>query len=230
MSGSDTETNTPAPAPEENIQFNTEIDVEAELEEMRRQVDSLQEDLQLKTLQESAAKDEGTRKTALSTTAGTAAGGKPANTSVFVGALDARTTEADLRVFFGGCGAITRVTVLKDHYTQQPKGTAYIEFETPEQAQAALLKDNQSMHGKPIKVAPKRENVPAFQRGAPRGAGGPVPGLFGRGRGAAGAANPMQQQMAAMAMMATMMSGGMGFSPFGGAPRGRGRGRGRGSH
>ncbi|KAG5496710.1 hypothetical protein JIQ42_03542 [Leishmania sp. Namibia] len=198
-------------------QFNVDMDAEAELEEMKRQVDSLQEDMQLKTLQESAAKDEGTRKTAA---AAASSGQAKANTSIFVGDLDVRTTDADLRVFFSSCGAITRVTVLKDRQGN-PKGTAYVEFETEEQAHAAILKDGQSLHGKPLKVAMKRDNIPAFQRGLPRG------GVYmPRGRGAG---NPMQQQMAALAVMAGMMS--QGFNPYNiGRGGGRGRGRGRGSY
>ncbi|EPY37373.1 polyadenylate-binding protein 2 [Angomonas deanei] len=173
---------------------------------MQRQVDSLQEDLKLKELQNAAAKDEGVRKTATAT-------GKT-NTSVFVSGMDPRTTDAELKVFFSACGPITRVTVLKDRFTQVSKGNAYVEFETAEQAKAAILKDGQSLHGKPLKVVMKRDNVPAFQRARGGAPGGYFPA---RGRG-----NPMQA--AAMAMMATLM-GGEGYNPYG---RGRGRGRGRG--
>ncbi|KAG5472478.1 hypothetical protein LSCM1_03877 [Leishmania martiniquensis] len=199
-------------------QFNVDMDAEAELEEMKRQVDSLQEEMQLKTLQESAAKDEGTRKTAAAAAA--SSGQAKPNTSIFVGELDLRTTDADLRVFFSSCGAITRVTVLKDRQGN-PKGTAYVEFETEGQAHAAILKDGQSLHGKPLRVAMKRDNIPAFQRGMPRG------GVYlPRGRGSG---NPMQQQMAALAMMAGMMS--QGFNPYSlGRGGGRGRGRGRGGY
>lgn len=206
------------------LTFNTEMDADAQLEEMQREVESLQEDFQLKALQDTAAKEEGTRKS--TGTAAAAAGAKGANTSIFVGGMDPRTTEADLRVFFASCGTITRMTILKDRTTSVPKGTAYIEFESHEQATAAIVKDGQSLHGRPLKVAPKRENIPASQRG---GRGGPMMngGFYQGGRGGRGGMAP---QMAAMAMMASMM-GSMGYSPYGGAPRGRGgRGRGRGSH
>ncbi|KPI85973.1 putative RNA-binding protein [Leptomonas seymouri] len=206
--------------PSAEVQFNVEVDAEAELEEMRRQVDSLQEDMQLRTLQESAAKDEGTRKTAV--VAAAHAGAAKTNTSIFVNDLDTRTTEADLRVFFASCGTISRVTVLKDRQGN-PKGTAYIEFDSEEQAHAALLKDGQSLHGKPLKVAMKRDNIPGFMRGASRGGGGYVP------RGGRGGGNPMQQEMATLAMLAGMMS--QGFNPYAmGRGGGRGRGRGRGNY
>ena len=218
MSSNSGEKEKVAPA---EVQFNVDVDAEAELEEMRRQVDSLQEDMQLKTLQESAAKDEGTRKTAV--VAAAQAGAAKTNTSIFVNDLDVRTTEADLRVFFASCGTISRVTVLKDRQGN-PRGTAYVEFESEEQAHAALLKDGQSLHGRPLRVAMKRDNIPVFMRGVPRGGGGYMP------RGGRGGGNPMQQEMAALAMLAGMMS--QGFNPYamGGRGGGRGRGRGRGNH
>lgn len=207
------------PSDGDNILFNTEVDPELELQEMQRQVNDLQEDLRLKTLQETAAQDEGQRKTT-----GVVAS---KNTSVFVGGMDPRTTESDLRVFFSACGTIKRLTMLRDKFTGQQKGTAYIEFETVEQAAAAIVKNGQSLHGKPLTVAMKRDNIPAFQRGRGGGAGGGFP----RGGFRGGGANAMQQQMAmAATMMATMMGGpaGMNFSPYRGGVRGRGRGRGRG--
>ncbi|EKG05622.1 RNA-binding protein, putative [Trypanosoma cruzi] len=204
------------PSDENGVQFNTEMDPEAELQEMQRQVSDLQEDLRLKTLQETAAQDEGHRKST-----GFVA---TKNASIFVGGLDPRTTEGELRVFFSSCGTIKRLTMLRDKFTGQLKGNAYIEFEAPEQAAAGILKDGQSLHGKPLNVAMKRDNIPAFQRG--RGSSG-----FSRGGYRGGGPGAMQQQMAmAATMMAASMMGGAGggFNPFGGMARGRGRGRGRG--
>lgn len=220
----------------DDVQFNTDVDMDAELEDIKRQVDSLQEDLQLKQLQDTAAKDEGTRKT-VAVAAAAASAAPKGNASVFVNGLDPRTTDADLRVFFATCGAVVRLTILQDRNTGRPKGGAYVEFENHEQAQAAIMKDGQSLHGKPLKVAMKRDNVPAFQRGV--GGLGRGAGFYpGGGRGARGA-GPMNPQIAAMAtMMATMMAGSTaGFSPYAsggsggrGGGRGRGRGRGRDSH
>lgn len=224
MSSSD-----PSPNGDHAIIFNTTV-ADPELQQMEREVDMLQEGLRLKNLQETAAEDEGTRKkTVAAPAAGAAAKGAPK--SIFVSGFDPRTTDADLRLFFSACGVVQRITLLKDKFTGQSKGSAYMEFETPEQAQAALLKEGQSLHGRPLKVAIKRDNIPGYHRGGGAvAAGGAAPGGFfaaPRGRGGAGA-NAMQQQMAAMAML-TMMSGaaaGMGFNPY--PTRGRGRGRGRG--
>lgn len=194
------------------VSFNTALD--PQLVEVERQVDMLEEELRLKSLQESAAEEEGIRKK----TAAAGAENKESK-SIFVAGFDPRTTEADLRLFFSSCGTISRITVLHDKITGQSKGSAYMEFETAAQAQASLLKDGQSLHGKPLKVAVKRDNIPGFHRGG-----------FQRGRGAG---NPMQ--MATLAMLSLMggaAGGGGGFSPF---PRGRGRGgrggpRGRGGY
>lgn len=184
------------------VTFNTTNSLDADLE---REVDMLNEERRLKNLQEAAAEDEGVRKKAA--TSGEVTKGK----SIFISGFDgARTTEADIRLFFDSCGTITRITLLKDKYSGQNKGTAYLEFDTVEQAQAALLKEGQTLHGRPLKVAVKRDNIPGFHRGG---------GAGYQGRGGRGGVPPAQMAMA----MLSMMSG--GFSPF---PRGRGRGRGRG--
>lgn len=195
-----------------DLEFNVNVDTDAdaELEQMQQHLKSLEEELQLKSLQESAARDEGVRKTA--TPAHEAA--SKSGTSIFVKGLDPRTTEADLRVFFSSCGAISRVTVLKG-YNGAPKGIAYVEFETEDQAHAGILKDGQSLHGKPLKIAPKRDNVPGFHRGSHRFS--PME---------RGGMNSSPQVVAAMAMLANMMGGGSNHH----IPRGRGRGRGRGGY
>lgn len=186
-------------------------EVDDELAMLQQQVNDIQQDHALRQLHDTAAKEEGLRKKAP-----VAAATVTANTSIFVGGLDARTTESDLRLFFQPCGAIERVTVLKDKATGQPRGTAYVTFETEEAATAALLKDGQQCHGKPLKIAIKRDNVPAAMRG---GRGGTFPP---RGRGAQNfgqnAMNPMMQMMGAM--MAAMGQQG-GFTPYG-PQRGRG--------
>eukprot|EP00331_Platyophrya_macrostoma_P032874 CAMPEP_0176439158 /NCGR_PEP_ID=MMETSP0127-20121128/19767_1 /TAXON_ID=938130 /ORGANISM="Platyophrya macrostoma, Strain WH" /LENGTH=252 /DNA_ID=CAMNT_0017823355 /DNA_START=24 /DNA_END=782 /DNA_ORIENTATION=- len=224
---------------------------DSELEDLQRQVQDLQEDLQVRQAVDAAAREEGQRKAV-------AAPVVPAtkNTSIFVGGTDpAKTTENDLRLFFANCGPIRRVTILKDRFTMQPRGACYVEFETEEGMNMAVsTKDGQTLHGRPLKVAVKRELPPGAPRGGMgmppgmggyRGGMGMAPGMMmgpmgggmppmggyrgGRGGGQPGMmmggmnpamGTPQQQQMMAAQMMA-MMSGGMGFSPYG-APRGRG--------
>lgn len=213
----------------DKVNFNTELG-DKELQDVEREVDLLQEGLKLKKLQESAAEDEGQRKKA-ATVGANALGSASLSTknsakSIFLSGFDPRTTDSDIRLFFSCCGTIVRITLLKDKATGQNRGSAYLEFESPEQAQAAILKDGQSFHGRPLKVALKRDNIPGYhQRGGGLMMNG---GFYGQSRGRGGAPHQLQpQQMAAMAML-SMMGGAspMNFTPF--PSRGRGRGRGRG--
>lgn len=214
----------------DKVSFNTDVS-DKELQDVEREVDMLQEGLKLKSLQEAAAEDEGTRKKATpmgaSTVGAVSPNSKSSAKSIFLSGFDPHTTESDIRLFFSPCGTIVRITLLRDKTTGLNKGSAYLEFETPEQAQASLLKDGQSFHGRPLKVAIKRDNIPGFHHrgGASMGGGG----YYGAPRGRGGVPPGLQpQQMAAMAML-SMMSGaapGMGFTPY--PTRGRGRGRGRG--
>jgi hypothetical protein len=202
-----------------------------ELSRIRQQIGELEESHHLRTAQDAAAKEEGQRKSAGPTSSSSASAGSAKNTSVFVGGMDPKTTESELRIFFNSCGPIKRVTILKDKFSGQSKGTAYVEFEGEQACSSALLRDGQQCHGKPLKVAVKRDNVPQFMRGgtvAPGSQAFQAPMFRGRGRGTSQAPNPM----AAMGMMmATMMGSALGFNPMAQGTRGRGRGgsgRGRG--
>jgi polyadenylate-binding protein 2 len=196
---------------------------DSELEELQRQVLDLQEDLHVKQAQDAAAKEEGQRKSV-----GGGANAVAKSTSVFVGGCDPKTSENDLKLFFAGCGTISRITILKDRYTGAPRGNCYVEFETEEGMNNAVTKDGQTCHGRPLKVAVKRD-TPApgtVPRGGAQGiTGQALQAMMRGGRGRGGPAAMQQQMMAGMMMM--MGAGGMPFSPFG-APRGRGGGRGRG--
>ena len=189
-----------------------------ELDELRRQVESMEEDQQLDELQRKAEEEEGTRKVG--------AAGQAKSTSVFVQGLDPRTSEQDLSVFFTGCGPVKRVTLLKDKMTRQPKGSAYVEFESSDSLPKAVLLQNNTCHGRPLKIQEKRENVPGMGPGGAGGRGGFGPGGRGgfapRGRGAAmGQGLPGGGMQMMMQMMSQAMAGGY---------QGRGRGRGRGGY
>eukprot|EP00299_Pterocystis_sp_00344_P006293 c180_g1_i2.p1 GENE.c180_g1_i2~~c180_g1_i2.p1 ORF type:complete len:159 (-),score=21.85 c180_g1_i2:77-553(-) len=108
------------------------------------------------------------------------------NRSVFVGNVDFSATPEDLQSHFQSCGTINRVTILCDKFTGHPKGYAYIEF-ADEAAVAEATTLNESLFKeRPLKVTPKRKNVPSFMRGGRRGFRGyrpwgrPPRGRFGR--------------------------------------------------
>ncbi|KIM33416.1 hypothetical protein M408DRAFT_326134 [Serendipita vermifera MAFF 305830] len=121
--------------------------------------------------------------------------------SIYVGNVDYGATPEEIQAHFASCGTINRVTILLDKFTGHPKGFAYVEFAQPAHVEAALVLNESLFRGRLIKVTNKRTNVPAHMRGVPRGRGR---GSYRGGRG--GHAH--------------------GYSPYGGRPRGRGRGRG----
>lgn len=216
--------------------------IDDELAALEKQVHGFHEDHTVRQMHEAASTQEGARQAAQPAQQGGSAptGSEGTKASVFVANMDPACLETDLRLFFADCGAISRVTILKDHITKQPKGSAYVEFESEESINAALLLNNQQCRGRPLKIAAKREAVPANMRGGPRGGG--APGFFPRGGGRGGRGAPMMnmgnfnpQQAMMMGQLAMMMAQQGGFNPggfqggFQQPPRGgRGGGRGRG--
>lgn len=93
--------------------------------------------------------------------------------SVYVGNVDYGATPEELQAHFAPCGSINRITILCDKFTGHPKGFAYVEFSEPSLVPQALVLNESEFRGRPLKVTPKRTNVPFM--GAARGRG--------RGRG-----------------------------------------------
>lgn len=92
--------------------------------------------------------------------------------SVYVGNVDYAVTPQELQAHFQSCGPINRITILCDKFTGHPKGYAYIEFSEEDAVASAVLLSETVVHGRQIKVNPKRTNVPGFNRGGFRGRGG----------------------------------------------------------
>jgi polyadenylate-binding protein 2 len=103
--------------------------------------------------------------------------------SVYVGNVDYQTKPEELQDHFQSCGAVNRVTILSDKFTGQPKGFAYVEFLEAESIENAIKLNESQIHGRIIKVLPKRTNLPSFVRGRGRGRGRGGRGGRGRGRG-----------------------------------------------
>ncbi|KAJ2370427.1 hypothetical protein IW150_004927 [Coemansia sp. RSA 2607] len=165
-----------------------DVFTDPELAELKRQMDEMEKEAQrLRELEENLSK--GPKE-------GSEGGGEDDvdARSIYVGNVDYATTPEELQEQFKGSGAINRVTILCDKYTGQPKGFAYVEFATTDSVTKAQVLDGSMLHGRPIKVNPKRTNVPGMSRGRGRGRGrggfyGGYPprgrgGFRGRGRGA----------------------------------------------
>ena len=85
-----------------------------------------------------------------------------------------RPTDEQLREMFEQHGPTQSVNVIVDRETGRSRGFAFVEFETPEAAQAA----REALDGKEIEGRPLRVNE-AYERGS-RGGGGGYGGRRGR--------------------------------------------------
>lgn len=86
------------------------------------------------------------------------------NRSVFVQQVDYNCTEDELKEHFNCCGQINRVTILKNHFSHKPTGSAYIEFSQQSSVEHALKLSTTILKGRQIKVQRKRENKPGMSR------------------------------------------------------------------
>ncbi|KAJ2161485.1 Polyadenylate-binding protein 2 [Coemansia sp. RSA 552] len=151
--------------------------VDPELEELQRRMLEMEKEAQrLRELEENLAKE--------SAEGGSGAEADDADArSIYVGNVDYVTTPEQLQEHFKGSGAINRVTILCDKFTGHPKGYAYVEFESTDAVTKSQLLDGSMLHGRPLKVNPKRTNVPGMNRGRGRGRGRGFYGYPPRGRG-----------------------------------------------
>lgn len=108
--------------------------------------------------------------------------------NIHVGNLAREVTEEDLKQEFGAFGAVTSVNIIKDKYTGQPRGFAFVEMANKAEAEAAIT----ALKGKMLKertldvseARPRTDNRGGggFGGGGRRGGGGGGGG-FGGGRG-----------------------------------------------
>ncbi|KAL6213448.1 hypothetical protein ACLB2K_012895 [Fragaria x ananassa] len=91
--------------------------------------------------------------------------------SVFAGLMDQiiecwvayACTPEEVHQHFKSYRTVNRVTMLTDK-CGQPKGFAYVEFPEAEAFQEALALNKSELHGRPLKVLPKRTNVPGYKQ------------------------------------------------------------------
>ncbi|PYU26100.1 MAG: RNA-binding protein [Acidobacteria bacterium] len=100
--------------------------------------------------------------------------------NLFVGNMSFQTTEADLRALFEPFGQITRIHIVNDRETGQPRGFAFVEMAKDDEAAKAMSELNgKEVAGRALRV---NEATPKPERGGPRGSFGPRGG-GGRGSG-----------------------------------------------
>lgn len=92
------------------------------------------------------------------------------NNKLYVGNLSYNTTESSLRDLFSQAGNIRSISVMMDRVTNQPRGFAFVEMETPAEALKAIQMCNgQELDGRALKV---NEARPPEQRSSGGSGGG----------------------------------------------------------
>jgi len=98
---------------------------------------------------------------------------------LYVGNLSFNSTELTLRDAFGQVGTVTDVKMVMDRETGRPRGFAFVEMSSDQEAQAAIEQLNaRELDGRAIKVNEAQERSGGGGGGG-RGGGG---GGGGRGR------------------------------------------------
>ena len=99
---------------------------------------------------------------------------------VFVGNLEFSTTKEQLEALFSEAGSILDVFLPTDRMTGKPRGFAFVEFSSSEEAAKAITRfDGHELGGRSLRV-----NAAEERRPGQRGPGGPpFSGNFGGGFG-----------------------------------------------
>lgn len=74
-------------------------------------------------------------------------------TNIFVGNLDFAITEDQLKAVFAPYGVVQSVKIVIDRDSRQPRGFAFVEMATPEQAAEAIRSlDGSLLNERPLRV------------------------------------------------------------------------------
>ncbi|MDQ2694342.1 MAG: RNA-binding protein [Pseudomonadota bacterium] len=91
---------------------------------------------------------------------------------IYVGQLAYDVTEAELRQAFEPFGNITSVSLIKDKFSGESKGFAFVEMAAKAEAQAAISSLNgKSLKGRSIVVNEARPRTENYSGGGNRGGG-----------------------------------------------------------
>jgi RNA recognition motif-containing protein len=107
-------------------------------------------------------------------------------TKLYVGNLSFNTSEGELRQAFAAHGTVTSCNVVMDRMTDRPRGFAFVEMASADEAQKAIAALNgQDLGGRPLVVneARPREDRPRGGGGSGGGYGGGNGGGNGDGYG-----------------------------------------------
>jgi RNA recognition motif-containing protein len=103
---------------------------------------------------------------------------------LFVGNLSYNTTEMDLRDLFAQIGTVADAKIVMDRETGRPRGFAFVEMSSDQEAQQAIEQLNgRELDGRAMNVNEAQERGAGGGRGGGGGGGG---GRGGRGGGGGG--------------------------------------------
>ena len=101
---------------------------------------------------------------------------------IYVGNMSYETTEEDLKLACEEFGKVESATIVRDKFSGEPKGFAFVEMSSKAEAQAAIDGLNgKELNGRELKVNEARPRTENF-RGGSAGFGGGKGG-FGGGKG-----------------------------------------------
>jgi len=102
--------------------------------------------------------------------------------NIYVGNLAYEVTEEELREEFTAFGEVSSINVIKDKYSGQSKGFAFVEMPTLSQGQAAITGLNgKILHNRQLAVSGARPRTDNRGRGSYGGGGGRGGGRSGGG-------------------------------------------------
>jgi RNA recognition motif-containing protein len=99
--------------------------------------------------------------------------------NLYIGNLSREASEEDLRQAFAAFGQITTINIIKDKFSGEPRGFAFIEMPNKDEGQAAI----NGMNGKELKGRTLTVNEARPRTENSRGGGGGRRGGFGGGGG-----------------------------------------------
>ncbi len=111
---------------------------------------------------------------------------------LYVGNLSYSTTEDSLEALFAQAGTVVKCELMLDKFTSRSRGFAFIEMDTPEEANKAVdMFNDQELDGRNLRVniaRPREERPPrrdggGYGGGGGGGRGGPRGGGYGGGGG-----------------------------------------------
>ena len=131
---------------------------------------------------------------------------------IYVGNMSYDTTEEDLHLAFKAFGKVVSAAIIKDKFSGQPKGFAFVEMSSATEGQAAIEGMNgKELKGRELNVNEARPRTESFRGGSTGGFSGSQGGYGGYAGGGSGKRE---------------FGGGSGKGTYGGGKGGYGGGKG----